>query len=105
MNDITKLPKWAQENINSLELQLKSTERKLQIVQFESTKNGSGIIKMVHGLNTEVVLDDRTTIEFKLNSSKIRVSLQHQGDDYYVDVNGDSHISISPRAANSCCIR
>lgn len=105
MNDVTKLPKWAQEHIRSLETRLINAEHKLRIVQLDSTNNGSGIIKMTYGLNTEVVLNDHATIEFKVDWRRIRVSLTSCSGDCFVDVNGDSHIYISPRAANSCYIR
>ncbi len=105
MNDLTKLPKWAQEHIKLLDAKLRHTEYQLQFIQFENEKCGSGNVKMTCGLNTEVILNDHSTIEFKVKNRRIRVALRNEGDDYYVDVNGDSHISISPRAANSCYIR
>jgi hypothetical protein len=105
MNDLTKLPKWAQEHIRLLEAKLRHTEYQLQVIQFENTKCGSGSVKMTCGLNKEVVLNDHSIIEFKVNDSRIRVALRNEGDDYYIDINSDSHISISQRAAYSCYIR
>lgn len=105
MNDLTKLPKWAQEHIKLLDAKLRHAEYKLQVIQLENNKCGSGIVKMTCGLNTEVILNDHSTIEFKVSDRRIRVALRNEGDDYYVDVNGESHLSISPRFANSFYVR
>lgn len=106
MIDLTKLPKWAREYISALEIRLRNTEKRLSTALFDNKKNGSGIVSLWNGHNQSIILNDYSVIEFKLkNSTKITVSLRNEGDDYYVDINGDSHISISPRAANSCYIR
>lgn len=103
MNDITKLPKWAQEKINSL-------ERAMQEMMLDSKNNGTGAVYMrISSLietKNNFVLHDRCIIEYKIgDSKKISTFLRQEGNDCYLDINGSTRIQIEPRAANSIWIR
>jgi hypothetical protein len=105
MNDLTKLPKWAQEHIRVLEIKLSVVEKQLEMSLLNNDKNGSGVVSIWNHLGRNITINDRSVIEFNINGSRITVSRRGEGNDCYVDVNGDFHLSISPRAANSCYIR
>lgn len=106
MNDVTKLPKWAQVHIEMLESKLRLVKNQLETSLLNNARNGSGVVSLRNGTDKSIVLNDYATIEFKLkDSTKIRVSFRNEANDCYVDVNGDSPIAIYPRGANYFHIR
>lgn len=108
MNDITKLPKWAQERISDLERRLVSAKQATEKLITDSRSNGTGVVQMiVGGVDIKnLTLYDRAVISFRVSPiKKIEVSLRQDDHDSYVDVSGSSIIQIEPRAANSIWIR
>ncbi len=111
MNDLTKLPKWAQEKISSLECQLESAHNAMKKTMLDSTKNGTGAVSLwvssMYSTKDRFVLHDRSIVEFKIEKSKtIAVRLRQEENDCYLDVNSNSSaVSIEPRASNAFYVR
>lgn len=111
MNDITKLPKWAQEKIKHLEIELSEAQSQNERLTLENSKTGSGHITFTVGMADEVVLSDFATINFDLSDdcsgglNVIRVALRQTRDGAYIDVNCDKSLVAQPIASNSLRIR
>lgn len=104
-NKITKLPKWTQDYISTLERELKYKEQELEKAIFAQNTKCSGKVSMCIGNHQQISLEDDATIAFKVNDSEIRIYLNHDTKEDYIEVNGNGGISILPRACNSIHIK
>jgi hypothetical protein len=90
-----KLPKWAQNEIKVLAMNLESTNRRL--AEFEGQSETNTFIS--HGLSKQP-LPNNAHIEFHTANSKVSVYIREEG---VIDINTTSNKTtvILPRASNS----
>jgi len=93
-NDVSKLPKWAQDRIRLLERKAERLEHKID--QLEGTEETN--ITYLDGLG-ERPLPANKTIRFQTNAGHIDVRLEREGEGLYV--NAQHPMAIHPQAANS----
>jgi len=93
---LEKLPKWAQEEINKLEIELEFYKNKvLEMSEINKTNTfmliGEDKIPLVNSAEIEFVNDKRTNIRLYMRNNELRIF-------------GSQRINIEPRATNSCFI-
>ena len=101
---LNKLPKWAQTEIKTLEMNRKSLENKL--LQFEGKAETNTYIR--NGLDRIPILNN-ANVEFKTGLNQLNTVSVYVRADGIIDVNTDSRIGqemvIATRAANSFYIK
>ena len=99
-NDITKLPKWAQKEIEYLRRDLNSAKNEVHQLR-EKAFGGSGIVAIeeyeIDGPNT--FLPDRASVVFSFGGEwHEKITVRHDGTS--IKVMGGSSIHIFPEASN-----
>lgn len=97
---LEKLPKWAQNEIKSLEMYKKSLEQR--IMQFGGEAETNTYI--IEGLN-KMPIQNNAQVEFQTGDRKVNRVSVYVRKDGNIDINSDSRLGhtmvIMPRAANS----
>lgn len=97
---LEKLPKWAQSEINSLEMYKKSLEQRIK--QFEGEAETNTYIR--EGLD-RMPIQNNAQIEFQTGDRKLNTVSVYVRKDGDIDINSDSRLGhtmvIMPRAANA----
>ncbi len=94
MEDLKKLPKWAQERIQVAEMRRDEAEAKVaELFRGEDTD-----IFMLDGLSAQYPLLRRATIRFWVNASQ-HIEVRRQADGSLF-VSGTRRVRIRPQAAN-----
>lgn len=100
MEDVSKLPKWAQSRIYVLECKIAHMqELHAKVLNGQEKSDGPCIIIGPYD-DRHVHVSHKTYIEFNLgkgHESRIRVSMK----DGYLDVNAGGTVNITPNASNS----
>lgn len=95
-----KLPKWAQDEINSLEMYRKSLHQRL--MQFEGKSETNTYIR--EGLD-RLPIQNNAHVEFTTGERNLNTASIYVRGDGTIDVNTDSRLGhtmvVMPRAANS----
>lgn len=99
--EINKLPKWAQREVNTLQMNLRDALAELERMRSNPESNtfvGHPVTKDVQ------YLKNHAQVTFMLPTGKITVYVSREG---FVDVNANSGetFSITPRASNACELR
>ena len=101
---LDKLPKWAQTEIKTLEMNRKSLEQRL--LQFQGKAETNTYVR--YGLDRIPILNN-ATVEFKTGLNQLNTVSVYVRADGIIDVNTDSRIGqemvIATRAANSFYIK
>jgi hypothetical protein len=96
----SKLPKWAQEEIKTLEMRLTELNGKLD--EYKGDKETNTYIR--DGLS-RIPIPNNSSVEFQCGKGKQNKVVVYVNRDGFVDVNTDSRIGqtmvVMPRAANS----
>jgi hypothetical protein len=93
---LNKLPKWVQQEINKLEIELDFYKTKvLEMSEIDKTNTfmliGENEIPLVNNADIEFVINKHTNIRLYLQGNELRIF-------------GSRRINIEPRATNSCFI-
>lgn len=98
MNDTTKLPKWAQDKIRTLEANLERANRLLSEVRNEAETNTTMID---FGADKEFGLFNNARVRFKFSPNRYIDCRVHDGK---LDVCGICPLTIEPSASNRVTI-
>jgi ribosomal protein L6P/L9E len=97
MNDVTKLPKWAQEHIKKLECRVSEIDARIAAENGPDTR-----VQQLFGAREHKNLGDRVTVRFNIKGHEhIDVSMR----DDHIYVSGISTIIITPTASNCIQVR
>lgn len=101
--DTSKLPVWAQDKINELRYEVDKLERQLEIAQGAST-GGETNVYIMEGVSDKIYLPEHTQVDFQLGDNyRTAVSvgiITDAAGRSHLRINGNSGISIIPRASN-----
>jgi len=100
--NVTKLPKWAQDRIAILERDLAAAQREMRSIY---AKEDTGVRILYFPQHDQTMpLPERAQVEFgpKDFGTALTVTLRKDGG---VDVHGEGRIAITPWAANSVTIK
>ena len=95
--NIEKLPKWAIQHIKELEVQIKSLETKVHILEGKDCNSTGAISVEKYFPEVNVKLPDSTGIRFRTDKVDVRVTL-HKGILEIMGVPGC--IKVRPRSGN-----
>ena len=97
--DVTKLPKWAQQEIERLERDVEHFQATLSVGPDDSNTfadpYSSAPRPLGHGTTIEFVMTDGTRIRVRAERNSVSGAYDR------IDVNGGDTIAVLPRAANS----
>jgi len=108
MADISKLPKWARERIELLEMRLKEANEKIDNLGSTGVDPEGPSVHVGtrdNGMTPLIVMPHRTQVNYILSKDKRRRILVRSEADDAVYVNADDMISIHPQASNSVFIK
>ena len=100
MNDITRLPKWAQYRIAIAEMRVRESEERVASL-FGQTETNTLWSDMTHDAYRP--LPDHSTVKFMLGRSYIEAHIDHLNNELHIYGSG-TEMQVLPRAANSIYI-
>lgn len=100
MNDETRLPKWAQQELGRLRRDLAAATSQINQLTGKEPSPITYRVMMEEPTNIPI----RSTVEFKLSEINSRIScrINQYG---WLDVSGDDSLCIQPRASNQVWIK
>ncbi len=99
-----KLPRWAQDDLNSLRAKIESQAIELAVARNEAPMCDATGKVIADGMGREgFPLRDRATVTFHLPNGKVSVMLREHGT--LLDLNCSGTMLIMPRAANSAYLK
>lgn len=100
--DLSKLPKWAQEHIDYLKMNL--TEAIIALTVNRATPESVVVVNPYADQPQE--LPSHTTVQFRVGKSIVHVNVHSHGDDVWLGINSTwGPLHIEPRASNQVYIR
>ena len=101
MSDISKLPKWAQKELEKLRRDLASCQATLR--QFEGKEESN--VYIVNGCALSPLPAD-STIEFHISKGKVKFHINHKADTLEVYCfSNEGHMVLKPHFSNTFSIK